>query len=122
MLVASDYCASVSSDQHLSISQHHELNSSTSLTAPSQPTAHKLLAIVVHNLLMLQAAPRVLFMRAYAHLFEGRPSGLNILNVLRSNPHLTALRAAINQAVIDDFSAAREAVRVGQQLQDSCGK
>lgn len=52
-------------------------------------------------------------MRAHAHLFDGKPSGLNILNVLRGNPHLTALRAAINEAVIDDFSAAREAVRVG---------
>eukprot|EP00879_Flechtneria_rotunda_P022627 GHRR01023894.1.p1 GENE.GHRR01023894.1~~GHRR01023894.1.p1 ORF type:complete len:968 (+),score=348.72 GHRR01023894.1:492-3395(+) len=58
-----------------------------------------------------QGAPRLLFMRGYAHLFEGKPSGLNTLNILRNMPHLTALRAAINQTVIDDFSAAREAVR-----------
>jgi hypothetical protein len=51
-------------------------------------------------------------MRAFAHLFMGKPSGLNTVNILRSMPHLTQLRAAINQTVIDDFTAAREAVRV----------
>jgi hypothetical protein len=51
-------------------------------------------------------------MRAFAHLFEGKPSGLNTVNILRSMPHLTQLRAAINQTIIDDFTAAREAVRV----------
>lgn len=60
----------------------------------------------------LQGAPRLLFMRAFAHLFEGKPSGLNTLNILRSMSHLTSLRAAINQIIIDDFTAAREAVRV----------
>jgi hypothetical protein len=62
--------------------------------------------------LLPQGAPRLLFMRAFAHLFEGKPSGLNTVNILRSMPHLTQLRAAINQTVIDDFTAAREAVRV----------
>lgn len=59
-----------------------------------------------------QAAPRVLFMRAFAHLFEAKPSGLNTLNILRSNPHMIELQQSINQAVIDDFAAAKEAVRV----------
>lgn len=66
--------------------------------------------------LCLQAAPRVLFMRAFAHLFEGKPSGLNTLNILRSNGHMNALQHAINQAVIDDFTAAKEAVRVSVAL------
>jgi hypothetical protein len=59
-----------------------------------------------------QAALRVLFMRAFAHLFEAKPSGLNTLNILRNNPHMIELQQAINQAVIDDFAAAKEAVRV----------
>lgn len=66
--------------------------------------------------LCLQAAPRVLFMRAFAHLFEGKPSGLNTLNILRSNGHMNALQHAINQAVINDFIAAKEAVRVGMTV------
>lgn len=64
------------------------------------------------HVLCVQGAPRLLFMRAFAHLFEGKPSGLNTVNILRNMPHLTQLRAAINQTVIDDFTAAREAVRV----------
>lgn len=51
-------------------------------------------------------------MRAFAHLFEAKPSGLNTLNILRSNPHMIELQQSINQAVIDDFAAAKEAVRV----------
>lgn len=51
-------------------------------------------------------------MRAFAHLFDGKPSGLNTINIMRSNPHLVSLHHAINQTVIDDFVAAKEAVRV----------
>lgn len=53
-----------------------------------------------------------MFMRAFAHLFEGKPSGLNTLNILRSNSYMIGLQHSINQTVIDDFTAAREAVRV----------
>lgn len=67
-------------------------------------------------LLYLQAAPRVLFMRAFAHLFDGKPSGLNTLNILRGNSHMIALQQSINQTVIDDFTAAREAVRVSDAV------
>lgn len=51
-------------------------------------------------------------MRAFAHLFEAKPSGLNTLNILRSNLHMVELQQSIDQAVIDDFAAAKEAVRV----------
>lgn len=54
----------------------------------------------------------MLFMRAFARLFEGKPSGLNTLNILRSNSYMIGLQHSINQTVIDDFTAAREAVRV----------
>lgn len=65
---------------------------------------------------ILQAAPRVMFMRAFAHLFEGKPSGLNTLNILRGNSYMIGLQHSINQTVIDDFTAAREAVRVSVHL------
>lgn len=72
---------------------------------------------IAHVVACLQAAPRVLFMRAFTHLYEGKPSGLNTLNILRSNGHMVALQHAINQTVIDDFTAAREAVRVSSCLE-----
>lgn len=50
-------------------------------------------------------------MRAFAHLFDAKPSGLNALSILRGSGQLTALRGAINQAVLDDYAAARDAVR-----------
>jgi hypothetical protein len=46
-----------------------------------------------------QAAPRVLFMRAFSHLFDARPSGLNPLTVLRGAPEFVATRQRINEAV-----------------------
>jgi dynein heavy chain, axonemal len=61
---------------------------------------------------LIQAAPRVLFMRAFAHLFDGKPNGLNLLAILKSMPRFSTLRTAINQAIIDDFSSARDAIKV----------
>jgi hypothetical protein len=58
-----------------------------------------------------QAAPRVLFMRAFAYLFEARPSGLNPLAILRASPEFSAARQGVNEAVAGDFAAARDAAR-----------
>jgi len=38
-------------------------------------------------------------MRAFAYLFEARPSGLNPLSVLRSSPEFVSARQRINQAI-----------------------
>lgn len=63
-----------------------------------------------------QAAPRLVFMRAFAPYFEGKPSGLNAVNIIRSMPYFNTLRARINEAVISDFSAAKEAVKVQREV------
>jgi hypothetical protein len=55
-------------------------------------------------------------MRAFAHLFDGKPSGLNTINILRGNSHVIELHRSINQTVIDDFAAAKNAVRVSARL------
>lgn len=45
--------------------------------------------------------------------FEGKPSGLNPPNIIRTTPHFIQLRAGINAAVLEDYAAARESVKVG---------
>lgn len=50
-------------------------------------------------------------MRAFAYLFESRPSGLNPLAILRASPDFAAARQRINEAVAGDFAAARDAAR-----------
>lgn len=60
-----------------------------------------------------QAAPRVLYMRAFAHLFESRPAGPSPAGALRAAPEWAAARQAINEALAGDFAAAREAARCG---------
>jgi hypothetical protein len=53
----------------------------------------------------------VLFMRAFAPLFDARPSGLNPLAILRASPDFAAARQGVNEAVAGDFAAARDAAR-----------
>jgi hypothetical protein len=65
----------------------------------------------------MQAAPRLLFMRAFAYHFNGKPSGLNTVNIIRSMPAYVALRARINEVVLADYAAVREASRVSLVMQ-----
>ena len=59
-----------------------------------------------------QQAPRLLFMRAFAQYFEGKPSGLNPVSIIRGTPRFVELRSYINDAVLADFGQAREYVKV----------
>ncbi len=45
--------------------------------------------------------------------FDGKPSGLNAVNIVRAAPRFVALRARINEAIIHDYALAKEAVKVG---------
>jgi hypothetical protein len=54
----------------------------------------------------------VLFMRAFAYLFEARPSGLNPLTILRASPEFVSARQRINEAVAGDFAVGPTAGRV----------
>ena len=61
---------------------------------------------------LAQQAPRLVFMRAFAQYFEGKPSGLNPTSVIRSSPYFSELRTSITDSIQDDFTAAREYVKV----------
>jgi hypothetical protein len=58
-------------------------------------------------------------MRAFAYHFNGKPSGLNTVNIIRSMPAYVALRARINEVVLADYAAVREASRVSWVMQGS---
>ncbi|CAD7701709.1 unnamed protein product [Ostreobium quekettii] len=57
-------------------------------------------------------APRILFMRAFARYFEGKPSGLNPVNIIRATQEFIDLRQRINDTIQNDFKAANEYVKV----------
>lgn len=39
--------------------------------------------VIEGTITVSQAVPRLLFMRAFSHYFEGKPSGLNPMNIIR---------------------------------------
>lgn len=51
-------------------------------------------------------------MRAFAQYFEGKPSGLNPPSIIRSTPYFMMLRTEINQTILEDYTAAREYVKI----------
>lgn len=51
-------------------------------------------------------------MRAFAPYFEGKPSGLNPVSIIRSTPEFARLIATINKTVVGDFAAAGDYVQV----------
>jgi dynein heavy chain len=59
-----------------------------------------------------QAAPRILYMRAFAQYFTGKPSGLNIRNIICSSPRFLKLLTDIDETVTEDYAAAGEYVNV----------
>ena len=42
------------------------------------------------SITLTQAAPRLLFMRGFSHFFEGKPSGLNPVNIIKYDIPLLA--------------------------------
>eukprot|EP00201_Polytomella_parva_P020499 CAMPEP_0175042260 /NCGR_PEP_ID=MMETSP0052_2-20121109/2450_1 /TAXON_ID=51329 ORGANISM="Polytomella parva, Strain SAG 63-3" /NCGR_SAMPLE_ID=MMETSP0052_2 /ASSEMBLY_ACC=CAM_ASM_000194 /LENGTH=3805 /DNA_ID=CAMNT_0016305023 /DNA_START=33 /DNA_END=11446 /DNA_ORIENTATION=+ len=61
---------------------------------------------------MAQQAPRLIFMRAFASYFDGKPSGLNPTTIIRSTPYFVQLRTSINDTIVDDFASARDYVKL----------
>jgi dynein heavy chain, axonemal len=57
-------------------------------------------------------APRLLFMRAFSHYFDGKPVGINPLNIIRSTPLFQELRQKVTDTIVDDYAAAREYIKV----------
>lgn len=60
----------------------------------------------------VQAAPRILYMRAFAQLFQGRPSGLHIRNVISTTPHFVKLLADVSETLSEDYATGRECARL----------
>jgi dynein heavy chain, axonemal len=61
---------------------------------------------------LLQSAPHIVSMRAFAPLFTGKPSALNVRNLLAHSPRFQTLVRSINATVAEDFAAAAEYVTV----------
>jgi len=61
---------------------------------------------------LANGAPRLLFMRLFSQYFDGRPSGLNVNNIVRQSPQMVALRTSISEAIKADFLNATEYVKV----------
>ncbi|GLC47993.1 hypothetical protein PLESTB_000047400 [Pleodorina starrii] len=61
---------------------------------------------------LAQQAPRLIFMRAFAQYFDGKPSGLNPSSVIRSMPLFNDLRNSITSSIQEDFAAARDYVKL----------
>lgn len=57
-------------------------------------------------------APRLVFMRVFAQYFDGKPSGLNPPAIIRNNHYFQDLRLKINESISEDYTAAREYVKV----------
>ncbi|KAK9828903.1 hypothetical protein WJX72_002692 [[Myrmecia] bisecta] len=62
-----------------------------------------------------QGAPRLLFMRSFSHYFDGKPSGLNPINIIRATPHFQGTRMKIDDVIKQDFAAAREYVAIFEE-------
>jgi dynein heavy chain, axonemal len=60
----------------------------------------------------VQAAPRILYMRAFAQLFQGRPSGLHIRNVINTTPRFVRLLADISSTLSEDYATGRECAKL----------
>lgn len=64
---------------------------------------------------LASAAPRLLFMRLFSQYFDGRPSGLNVNNIVRTAPQMVQLRHSISNTIKQDFFNAQEYVRVSHR-------
>jgi hypothetical protein len=60
----------------------------------------------------MHTAPRILYMRAFTHLFMGKPSGLNVRNIVCQSTRFCGLLADINATLAHDYAAATEYVTV----------
>jgi hypothetical protein len=59
----------------------------------------------------MHTAPRALYMRAFAQLFPGKPSGLNVRNIVANSPRFRALSDEIDRTLAEDYAAAAEYAR-----------
>lgn len=75
-----------------------------------------MLKLLAGILSLLQSAPHIVSMRAFAPLFTGKPSALNVRNLVAHSPRFQALVQSINMTVTEDFAAAAEYVTVFESI------
>jgi hypothetical protein len=84
---------------------------------PDAPVVLNEIGVVLDGVVNIaQQAPRLLFMRAFAQYFEGKPSGLNPLSIIRSTPDFVQLRSSILDTISADFTDSRDYVKVRPTL------
>ena len=72
--------------------------------------------VVAGMLMTVHSAPRILYMRAFAQYFAGKPSGLNIRNIICNAPRFQTLVGALDMTVVEDYAHANEYVRVFESV------
>lgn len=60
----------------------------------------------------VQASPRILYMRAFAQLFQGRPSGLHIRNTICTSPRYERILEDITTTLSEDYSTGRDCAKL----------
>jgi dynein heavy chain len=81
------------------------------------PNEGEVLQVVDGNVLegvisVVQAAPRLLFMRSFGQHFEEKLTGLNPVSIVRETDRFLELRAKINGVIRQDFAEANQYVQV----------
>eukprot|EP00899_Mesostigma_viride_P020786 jgi/Mesvir1/28709/Mv19680-RA.1 len=84
------------------------------------PTETDILQVFNNNLIegmigVVQAVPRLLYMRSFGHYFEGRVSGLNPVNIIRSTEYFTKLRENIDRVIMQDFAESRAYAKIFEE-------
>ena len=96
-------------------------DTSLSFTPPREDVLSVINNTVIEGMMSLvQAVPRLLYMRVFAGFFDGtvggnKNAGLNPVNIVRSNEYFQQLVENINQVVTDDFAAANEYAQIFEE-------
>jgi dynein heavy chain len=88
-----------------------------SFTPPREDVLSVMNNTVIEGMISLvQAVPRLLYMRVFAGFFDGvggnKNAGLNPVSIVRSTEYFQKLVTNINQVIADDFAAADEYVKI----------
>lgn len=64
----------------------------------------------------MHTAPRILYMRAFAPCFAGKPSGLNVRNIVAAAPAFRGHCAAIDATLASAYAAAATYVKTFESV------
>ena len=91
----------------------------TETTLSFTPPCEDVLAVINNTVIegminLIQAVPRLLYMRVFAGFFDGSPAGkgLNPVSIVRSTDYFQKLLQGINEVVTEDFKSADEYAQI----------